>query len=161
MREIKFRAKDYTGEWRYGCLLERKYFDFKHGKDASMYYISSIEPDWTTSNIYTNKEYLVIFNTIGQYTGLKDKNNKEIYEGDIVNAHYFFENHDPINLGAFEDESEITGKIVFDLDGFRVIDKDDEERELPLSMIQEPVEELEVLGNIYDNPELLEASNED
>lgn len=53
------------------------------------------------------------------------------------------------------------GKVVFDLDGFRVIDKDNEERELPLSMIQEPAEELEVLGSIYDNSEMLEISNED
>lgn len=90
-----------------------------------------------------------------KYTGLEDKNDKEIYEGDIVIAHYFFQNYDPTTLGAFEDEDEITGKIVCDLDGFRVIDRTDECRQLPLSMIQEPVEELEVIGNIYENKDLI------
>lgn len=89
------------------------------------------------------------------YTGLEDKNGIKIFEGDIVIAHYFFQNYNPITLGVFEDEDEITGKIIFDLDGSRVVDRKDECRQLSLSMIQEPVEELEVIGNIYDNPELL------
>lgn len=97
---------------------------------------------------------------ISQYTGLKDKNGRKIFEGDIVNAQYFFENYDPYTLGAFEDEGEITGKIIFDLDGFRIVDKDDEGREVGLSMIEDSEVQMEVIGNIWDNPELLEGKDE-
>ena len=152
MREIKFRAKTSSkvngfnrkkdGIWVYGFYIDK----------LGLPVIS--EFDTTVANYI---DYEIDISTLSQYTGLKDVNGVEIYEGDIVNAHYFFENHDPHTLGAFEDEDEITGKIVFDLGGFRILDKDSAERELPLSMIQEPVEELEVLGNIYDNTELLEG----
>lgn len=93
-----------------------------------------------------------------QYTGLKDKNGRKIFEGDIVNAQYFFENYAPYTLGAFEDEGEITGKIIFDLDGFRIVDKDDEGREVGLSMIEDSEVQMEVIGNIWDKPELLEKN---
>lgn len=158
MREIKFRAKDYTGEWRYGYLIQGVDIENKPIKNFIIENTSEVN---ILNKGLLQKYYEIDFETLGQYTGLKDTNGKEIYEGDIIKMHYFFDNYDPTTFGVFEDESEITGEIVFDLDGFRVIDKDDEKRELPLSIIQEPVEELEVLGNIYDNPELLEAINED
>lgn len=141
VREIEFRAKDLNGNWVFGFYSPRIRFP-------------SFEQ---TPNIKTFKgaDVEININTLGQYTGLKDKNGTKIFEGDIVIAHYFFENYDPVTLGAFEDEDEITGKIVCDLDGLRVIDRKDEYRQLPLSMIQEPTEELEVIGNIHDNPELL------
>ena len=158
MREILFRGKDYLCNWHYGSLIQEEYLepnweDLENPKTQNNYAIRyKNENDWVSG--YKNIE--VMPHTIGQYTGLTDKNGKKIFEGDIVIAHYFFENFDKGTLGAYEDENEITGKIVFDLDGFRVIDREDECRQLPLSMIQEPVEELEIIGNIWDNPELIE-----
>lgn len=149
MREIEFRAKDFTGEWRYGYIA--RYRNYKNEVYTAILPICDNETQETSIEDITS----VDSNTIGQYTGLKDKNGTKIFEGDIVIAHYFFENYDPVTLGAFEDEDEITGKIVCGLDGLRVVDRKDEYRQLPLSMIQEPTEELEVIGNIYDNVELL------
>ena len=91
-----------------------------------------------------------------QYTGLKDKNGIEIYEGDIVNMHYFFESYDRETLGAFEDETEVVG--VVRIDEMSVYTDCKEGRFDWLNYLEEPTEELEVIGNIYDNPELLEVS---
>lgn len=73
--------------------------------------------------------------------------------------HYFFENVNPSTLGAFEDENEITGILYINEYGVFIEDEDGEDYFISY-YIQEPSEELEVLGNIYENPELLKESEE-
>lgn len=158
MREIEFRGKDIkTKEWHYGSLVSQ--YDVEaclycqyHIVEKSEY---SRSCDW--DNALSDVDfYIVDEDTLGQFTGLCDKNDKEVYEGDIIRMHYFFDNYDPETLGAFEDEAEIIGVVKCELlDGFYVETVDDHSR-CYLQWVEEPTEELEVLGNIYDNPELLE-----
>lgn len=126
MREIKFRGRSLYEEkqWVYGLV-------FKSGSEGQW---MEIQGD-NGATCYVDPE------TIGQYTGLKDKNGKEIYEGDIVcdqyanfytpifrNGIYMAYNVEYLNLTKQEPSTQ-----------FNVVWNNG----------------CEVIGNIYDSPELL------
>lgn len=119
-REIKFRIWDIENKE----MLKVQELDFEPtfygGRIA-------IRPDQYNDYFYTEDMILM------QYTGLHDKNEKEIYEGDIVK----YEN--------------MTGKIMF-FNGSFIMSNFEETEEWELGVINE---ELEIMGNIYDNPELI------
>lgn len=75
--------------------------------------------------------------TIGQYTGLHDKNGKEIYEGDIVKIKY---------------RDEDIGKVIYEHNGFSIDVTNMNKNYGRVSFVNNFIE---VIGNIYDNPELL------
>ena len=126
MRTIKFRGKKPTnGVWVYGSLVYSNeiqtaiYFQTGSGLVKSM--------EW----VYVNPE------TVGQFTGLYDKNEKEIYEGDILKVQ---------GLGEKIEVRFVRGVFAFLWNG----NLDDE------APINAPTHEwAEVIGNIHDNPKLL------
>jgi uncharacterized phage protein (TIGR01671 family) len=133
MREILFRGKTVCdGDWVYGGITwnpsRKKFF---------------IHTDW--------EEAKVIPETVGQYTGLTDKNGTRVFENDIVTVYY-----NPKYVGVSKDrvgnfavvfhdgcfmKRKITNPMSGDAGLYHFIQSD----------------EFEVIGNIYDNPELLES----
>lgn len=129
-REIKFRAWDYL---RKIMLYQGVHFSdlsFVKGEFKPVLY-NSIEDNW---NWYKNKTDLM------EYTGLKDKNGKEVYEGDIV----YCESNIPHIL------INITGIVKF-LNGSWVISIGG----LGNQDLYSYGVDIEKLGNIYENPEIL------
>lgn len=153
MREILFRGKRAdNGEWETGSLVS-----VRQGCTDERTFIADKMTGFNTP---------ILPETVGQYTGLTDKNGNKIFEGDILKCH---------------DNPKDLVKVVFD--EFGVVDTD---TELPVDTVIGwhyeviPTDELstvepfclsmpltksyieychmEVIGNIHDNPELLEAS---
>jgi hypothetical protein len=129
-REIKFRGMDITGEWHYGNLAV---ITKKMGLTDPGYYISN--------DAGKPFAYMVRPETVGQYTGLKDRNGKEIYEGDIF-----------VDNSYGEDVGRLVDSVVWNNEtGAWVWGKDE------VALIAESVDTIMVIGNIYDNPDLLEG----
>ena len=139
IREVIFRGKRAdNGEWIEGSLLGIDWCD-----KPSTY---SIAPNTPVSVFYS-----VIPETVGQYTGLTDKNGKRIFEGDICRFKRFNDVH--------------IGKIVFNATtasfvmwyqpivgayGEKATQK----------MLLSVCDDIEVIGNIHDNPEILKGGGD-
>ena len=137
MRAIKFRGKRLdNGEWVYGNLVRTL--------DAISGWNAIIIPD-ENANLYSRPNgdlciegfYLVDPATVGQYTGLQDRNGQKIYEGDIVS--------DDISTGEVFWHADRT-MFAVDSSQCDIAPMDD-------------WREFRVVGNIHENPELVVADN--
>lgn len=141
IRDIIFRGKRTDkGEWIEGCLVKlgRKSFS-----DPERYGIcNKAIPIGGSGVCYNLKIDEFIPETVGQYTGLTDKNGKKIFEGDIVKA------YDEIYDNGF---AEVKGKVFFNCGSFD-IDVGDVGY---IPLYSYGTENIEVIGNIHDNKELL------
>jgi uncharacterized phage protein (TIGR01671 family) len=134
MRQIKFRALTVLNQWVYGTPCE--------STDGIMMVSKIHHIDGAEYNV---DERLVRPETVGQFTGLKDKNGKEIYEGDVVTGHTRYErDSDDVEWtrehpAIVEWRTEEAGFYPFTMNNRWRCD----------------VKNIEVIGNIYENPELL------
>ena len=140
-REILFRGKwKDNGEWVEGFLFEEKppLQCFGSTEKSKYYILNSGFADWNMPRPTTGIE--VIPETIGQFTGLTDKNGVKIFEGDILRR------------------GEGISFVVWCLDSWRFNSWMPGSMDLYNSVDKtrgENYEVAEVVGNIYDNPELL------
>lgn len=86
-----------------------------------------------------------------QYTGLKDKSGKEIYEGDIVAAKFYPAYVERI---GWKGEPDAMCQVVWDLCGFGWIATNDNDVRFP-SLYDMCFSETKIIGNIHENPELI------
>lgn len=128
MREILFRGKRVdNGEWTEGDLIQSRDKTYIHPK-ANSFRVS----ETGLSKLIVLRE--VYPETVGEYTGLTDKNGKKIFEGDFIRSNS--------GRGYIEYYPNDCAFDVVDDHGF-------------LWLISE-MSNIEVIGNIHDNPELLE-----
>ena len=152
MRAILFRGKRKdSGWWEVG---------YYSGYDTS---------DGISRSFINGFEYEVYSETVGQWTGLTDKNGKKIFEGDIVqyNTYDDFDCHSIVKFGEYKQDGsggEYSGRkcvgFYVNVDNFTCPDWCDNEPEcFPCYMWQQNILEVagecEIIGNIHDNPEFL------
>lgn len=132
-REIKFRGKNKDIGWVEGQVA--------YDLNEDTYIIREVEQDSSygleETMLFATMWYRVDKETIGQYIGLCDKNGKEIYEGDIVKIKY---------------RDEDIGKVIYEHNGFSIDVTNMNKNYGRVSFVNNF---MEVIGNIYDNPELL------
>lgn len=121
IREIKFRGKNGKGEWVVGDLLHNRGETF-------------IAPPGIADPLATVDDFRVNPDTVGQYTGMKDKYSTEVYEGDIMDV-----DGEPESI--YWDEEYLQYFAMNQYGGSE-----------PLHIGFKP---FEIIGNIHENPELM------
>ena len=173
MREIKFRGKDANGKWFFGDL---------HQWNNGEVYIGVHDDSWTDDGLHSQSYPTfqeINPDTVGQFTGLLDKNGKEIYEGDILHV-IEYENIGFVELTSEEIEiftiDELKGKIIDEYttpiefeEGAFLMSSSSEEKNHNDTFFNalfgdmhhsHPIFDFEVIGNIYDNLELLKGGKQ-
>ena len=139
-REILFRGKEIRGgEWVYGFYVQQKCND---GKPVDWHQIFILDDEGYSFG------YRVCPSTVGQFTGLLDKDGGRIFEGDVVEV------TNGIDAEAYR------GKIVFEYCEWNILHNDSDFESLWNQLVH--CEKcVEVIGNVHDDGRLLEGENEE
>ena len=142
IREVIFRGKRTdNGEWIEGSLLGIDWCD-----KPSTY---SIAPNTPVSVFYS-----VLPETVGQYTGLTDKNGKRIFEGDILKSTIKIIDYADVGFSISHYDEEDIGIVEWRKDGFMIAHKSGTWARSFYGS------ENYVIGNIHDNPEILKGGGD-
>lgn len=144
MREILFKAKRIdNGEWVEG-------YHYKRIQNEEI--VDAIEKcDGTICSV---KYYQIIPETLCQYTGLADKNGQKIWENDIVKKEFY------TDYEAFANSEEYIGVVKYEDCAWCVsYERNGYKCNSPIFMAMEyhDAEHFDVIGNIFENPELIKA----
>lgn len=155
-REYKFRGRNITtGEWVYGCLINNlwNYSEHHplHGSPVCEIIVTGEATDWEAVE---DLKITVDPKTVGQITGLQDKNKKDVYDGDICrtdvngklwvvrwgNYEWGFINHQ-----IKEPKHRMAGDEQYSFSEY-------------VPILRRASAGIEVIGNVYENPELINPS---
>ena len=138
MREILFRAKAINRDSGYH-RTNYKNGDWVYGLISKLYdeQFTNLPAEMTNTGGISGIE--IDHKTIGQYTGLTDKNGNKIFEGDILNG-----------LLSLHPDRRIF-QVVYEDNGFYFLDEDE------IGWHPDHIVDYEIIGNIHDNPELLKG----
>ena len=140
MREYKFRAWDVENK-------EMLDIEDLHWDDCT----GEFSVRTTMYSDYFDTEDMILM----QYTGLKDKNGKEIYEGDILKIpEWLLQDNQELCVCVYAEEHQAS-----DIIGFGLYIKDGYSGEYKIIVPSDEWDEFEVIGNIYDDPELLKGAD--
>ena len=148
MREIKFRGKRLdNGEWEYGDLLQY---------DDGSVCIGVHSKNYTDDGFNVGQYHHIApvnEDTVGEYTGLKDRNGKEVYEGDIIR----FSN--PYLIISQGKQSFGMVKYYDALAGFALYNSSEDKFPMECDWLKIDGS-TKVFGNIHDNPEFLKGGEQ-
>ena len=136
--KVRLNGEKIKSNWVYGGI-------FPQNGDGDFAIIYQQEP--------TIEKYPVYADTVGQYTGTKDKKGKKIFEGDILKIKSHDYNYEYITQVYYSCHTLCVDIYGQDYDSTAIGFADD--------IWDEDCCEIEVIGNIYDNPELLKGENND
>ena len=159
MREIKFRAwKMHNGKLRRCVFSPFDILDYSHRHPEA--------PVMHNQDVNDIRDFIPDADVIEQFTGLKDKNGKEIYEGDILEFDNDFDDSAQRYVPYFDEKLAAFGFRIYGYQDY-ISESGSEEFESEMSLIGE-MENYEreeiifytgyisIIGNIHENPELLE-----
>ena len=148
MREIKFRGKSPCfNTWLYGDLVRAEGIPCICEK-------GSMEMDGHHIRQFADRPQYVREDTIGQFTGIKDNKGNEIYEGDIIRFKY--EDYSEYSYNGYHHPVEVISVVTFEWGSYKI-----DGYPCRLGACCDWAEdecEFEVIGNIYDKPELLKKN---
>ena len=141
-----FRGKRVdNGEWVVGHYAQESNHTCFNPK-TNHFIFKDVFLDWNLGGL---EQYEIIPETVGQCTGLKDKDSKLIFEGDIIECYSYYE-----DIWGFSYTAECYGVIVWNTNNYCWNIKTNDEL-MPFNDYEWDISM--VVGNIHDNPELLEV----